>query len=290
LRQCGTAKIYYKKNWMSEEEILNLSHSGSKEYSDLFIRYSGEYKNEKYEGDGIYYYTDGTVYRGNFKASNFEGRGIKYLNPLTLTTDQKKNLEAVGAKDEFGYIRYSGEWKTDQFEGDGIYYYTDGDVYRGNFRADLSEGRGILYYNPSTLTDDQIRNLEAVGAKDTFGYIMYSGEYKDNKREGEGIYYFKNGEVYRGSFKGLREGRGIEYYNPLTLTTNQIKNLESVGAKDEFGYILYSGEWKMGKFEGEGSRYNLFSNHKIGFWKEYKYVGSHHITRGLKRKMEAPIK
>jgi hypothetical protein len=39
--------------------------------------------------------------------------------------------------------------------------------------------------------------------------LIYEGEYKNDKRDGNGIYYYKTGEVYDGKWKnGLREGRG----------------------------------------------------------------------------------
>ena len=42
----------------------------------------------------------------------------------------------------------------------------------------------------------------------------YDGEWKNDKYEGKGIYYYKNGDRYEGDWKnGKREGKGIYYYS-----------------------------------------------------------------------------
>jgi antitoxin component YwqK of YwqJK toxin-antitoxin module len=42
----------------------------------------------------------------------------------------------------------------------------------------------------------------------------YEGEFKNNKREGKGIFYYNNGDRYEGDYKNdKREGKGILYFN-----------------------------------------------------------------------------
>ena len=60
---------------------------------------------------------------------------------------------------------------------------------------------------------------------------MYKGDWINDKREGNGKYYWENGEYYIGQFKnGLRHGKGIEYYSN--------------------GNIKYEGNFIDGKFVG----------------------------------------
>ena len=41
----------------------------------------------------------------------------------------------------------------------------------------------------------------------------YEGEWKNDKREGKGIYYYKSGSRYEGEYKkNKKEGKGIYYY------------------------------------------------------------------------------
>ena len=59
------------------------------------------------------------------------------------------------------------------------------------------EGRGTYYSN-----------------KEPFKGDKYVGEFRNNLREGKGIYYYHNGDRYEGEFRNnLREGKGIFYYN-----------------------------------------------------------------------------
>ena len=43
-------------------------------------RYEGEWRNDKKEGKGIYYWNDGDRYEGDFRNGNFEGKGIYYFS------------------------------------------------------------------------------------------------------------------------------------------------------------------------------------------------------------------
>ena len=70
--------------------------------------YIGEWKNNKIEGNGIYYFSNGDIYEGEWKNSFSEGFGIHY--------DSEGN-------------RYEGEWKNDKREGFGILYFLNGDRY-----------------------------------------------------------------------------------------------------------------------------------------------------------------
>ena len=43
-------------------------------------------------------------------------------------------------------------------------------------------------------------------------YDRYEGDFKNDKREGKGVQYYKNGDRYEGDFKNnKREGKGIFY-------------------------------------------------------------------------------
>ena len=105
----------------------------------------------------------------------------------------------------------------------------------------------------------------------------FYGKVEDDKKEGQGIYKFKNGETYVGEFKNdLREGIGIYYYKDGSSYNG---NWE----KDKkHGYGIYSypdneayvGEWKYGKYDGlgiffyrNGDKYvgEVNENHRDGF-------------------------
>ena len=82
----------------------------------------------------------------------------------------------------------------------------------------------------------------------------YVGEYKDDKRNGQGTYTFANGNKYVGEFKDDKfHGQGTYY----SLAENEWK-----GDK-------YVGEYKDDKRNGQGTYYYLAENQ----WKGDKYVG-----------------
>ena len=111
-------------------------------------KYVGELINDKREGKGIMYYTDGDRYEGEWKNDLFEGKGIYYYKSGSRYEGDFKNGKRKG-KGVMYYPdddRYEGEWKNDLFEGKGIYFYKSGSRYEGDFKNGKREGKGIYYY------------------------------------------------------------------------------------------------------------------------------------------------
>ena len=85
----------------------------------------------------------------------------------------------------------------------------------------------------------------------------YEGDFKNDKREGKGIYYFKSGDRYEGDFKNDKiEGKGIYYYNN--------------GDRHE-------GDYKDDKREGEGIMYYNSGNRRMGDYSNDEPIGKHII-------------
>ena len=76
-------------------------------------KYVGEYKDNKYHGQGTYTYADGAKYVGEFKDDKYHGQG-------TYTY-------ADGAK-------YVGEYKDDKKHGQGTYTFASGDKKVGEWK------------------------------------------------------------------------------------------------------------------------------------------------------------
>ena len=73
-----------------------------------------------------------------------------------------------------GKMKQTGNWKNDEFEGQGKYIYKNGDYYIGQWKKGLRHGKGIQYYSN--------------------GKIKYDGDWINGKKEGNGRYNYKNGE------------------------------------------------------------------------------------------------
>ena len=69
---------------------------------------------------------------------------------------------------------------TDQKQGKGKYFCTDGTVIAGTWKNDYLNGQGTVIYP----------NRD-----------RYAGTFKNDKRNGGGTYRFRNGDTYRGKWK-----------------------------------------------------------------------------------------
>ena len=87
-----------------------------------------------------------------------------------------------------GGTKYVGEFKNDNFDGQGTLTFPNGTKYVGEWKNGKSNGQGTL-----TFTD---------GTK-------YEGEFKDNKSNGQGTWTYPGGSKYVGEFKnGVFDGQG----------------------------------------------------------------------------------
>ncbi len=84
--------------------------------------YCGEIENGIFKGKGTMKWNDGTEYHGFFVNSSLSGKGEMFNN---LTGE-----------------KYIGNFKNNEFNGSGIYYYKNGDVYEGNFDYGEKKGKG----------------------------------------------------------------------------------------------------------------------------------------------------
>ena len=83
----------------------------------------------------------------------------------------------------------------------------------------------------------------------------YMGSFKDGNRHGYGYFLFKNGDKYIGNWdKNIREGYGVYYYHKK-------------GA-----FKQYSGEWLEDQRSGVGVMVYTNGKTKFGIWANNKYV------------------
>ena len=106
--------------------------------------------------------------------------------------------------------KYEGEWENGQFNGYGIYYYSNGEKYIGEWKNSLKDGVGELVWPE--------------GKK-------YVGYFKNDEMNGIGIYYlYKDCYIINFWKKGKRDGLG-KYIKGNDITygkwkeNNLIKNM-----------------------------------------------------------------
>lgn len=109
---------------------------------------------------------------------------------------------------------------------------------------------------------------------------VYNGEWKDGQMNGQGMLTYKNGDVYSGNYEnGLRSGQGTftwkdnndQYTGEWKADLMSGQGTYVFGAGSNLG-DKYNGGWVNNKMEGEGTY--TYSNGKTvtGTWKENKCI------------------
>jgi len=120
----------------SNETVLSKAENLEKDVNTWYTiedgkcRYKGEWKNGLPNGKGIkhFYKTDSYI-DGNFVDSFAEGYG-------------KQTYEQTWEKTQ---PYYEGEFKRNNYNGKGVYYYGDGDYYKGDWKDGKYHGQGAAY-------------------------------------------------------------------------------------------------------------------------------------------------
>jgi hypothetical protein len=133
-------------------------------------RYVGEWKNNLQSGQGKYIFAEeGGQYIGEFRDGKMNGQGIFTYGP---------NSQYFGQT-------YTGEFKAGEFSGQGTVTYPDGNKYVGRIYNGIKNGYGTFTWSP---------NSEGMSDE-------YSGEWEDDKPNGQGTYKYEDGNIDEGIWK-----------------------------------------------------------------------------------------
>ena len=117
-----------------------------------------------------------------------------------------------------------------------------------------------------------------ISIQNYFSGERYEGELKNGKREGKGVFYFKDRSRYEGNRKnGVKEGKGIIYFNSGSRYEGDCIN-DFMEGKGIFFYNngdRYEGDFKNDKREGKGIYYYSNGNREIGDYKNDQRIGKH---------------
>lgn len=93
--------------------------------------------------------------------------------------------------------------------GEGKITYTDGTVYEGAVVKGKPEGEGIMITAEGTYTGGFVGGLfQDDNAKMVFEGGTYEGAFADGKMKGDGVFTWKDGHVFTGTFDGVGDGAG----------------------------------------------------------------------------------
>ena len=245
----------YERFWGKGTE-----YAATKEQTELL--YVGEMKNNKPHGWGrivmlvsaeeyedeqgikiefgeCYYTGDNSdiyavlVYVGEFKDGSYDGYGWEYITPFTNSDDlvnsgysrnlgedyiQVGNDVAQNILNTCNPVGYMGEFKKGEYHGEG---------------AKIGYAIREIPINMNVAEQEEL-----FGRRLDREIVIYVGEYKSGKRDGENKEYMFGKLYYSGEIKdGAYNKKGTLYYKD----SEQKK---------------YEGEWKSGEYHGEGTLYN----------------------------------
>jgi len=101
--------------------------------------YSGEWKDGKYHGQGVFIFKNGNRYSGGFREGKYDGRGI--------------SVYSNGEK-------YEGDFKDGVYNGHGKYTFSDGSTYVGDFKDGQHTDKKRVFASREKIKQDQISDKE----------------------------------------------------------------------------------------------------------------------------------
>ena len=163
----------------------------------------GEYRGKrdregKRHGFGIFTYDDGAVYTGEWSGGKCHGQG-GHVSYDGAWVDDKKHGQGTYKWSDGN--EYEGQWVDGERTGEGTFAWGDG-AYTGAFLKGARQGRGV-YKWPN---GDRFSGEWSGGERTGYGKLVtsrqsgnatvvttYFGEWKNNKKHGEGMQSEKRG-------------------------------------------------------------------------------------------------
>jgi len=140
---------------------------GTKIYPDG-SKYVGEWKDSMRHGKGTHTFLVGIKYEGDWKHDKRDGQG-------TLT------IPVISGERGSTYV---GEWKENTIDGFGAWTWTSGESYEGMNKGSRKHGHG------------KYTSVSESGEK-----IIWEGEFRNNKKNGKGVFIYENGNRGEGEWK-----------------------------------------------------------------------------------------
>jgi len=202
--------------------------------------YVGQWRNDLREGRGVCSWADGAVYEGEWKRDKKDGKGRMRFSDGVLFVGEWKNNAKHGhgvMTDSDGNVIQSGRWENDLIVCGGHEINTLDYKYVGDVVNGKREGKGNCTWIRGSVTGQ-----------------VYEGDWKSDKMEGRGTYWYANGNIYEGGYKGdKKEGVGMFYWSDGLAYEGEWKGDLRHGQglmKDASGNVTQSGSWVDGQFKG----------------------------------------
>jgi len=230
------------------------------------VTYSGTWVNDLFDGQGELKWKNGDKFNGQFKKGIISGRGTfvwsdgrKYIGQMFNRKAHGSGTMTYAPNDAKFRVSYKGQWRNDNWNGNGFLVLSFGDKYSGSFRDNFFEGNGTYSFADGNKYTGQWKE----GKSNGFGILFFSpnngnnfsrfeGEWKNNKKNGFGKLTWTSGDRYEGNFiEDVAEGSGTffwsdgrKYEGSFFNNTNEGQGTFYFATKDPFERLKYIGQWK----------------------------------------------
>ena len=169
--------------------------------------YYGNFRDDVFNGQGVFMNTRGDYYFGDWKNGVPHGHGFIVFN---------------------GMKAYEGEFRDGQKCGKGIEVFPDGDYYEGEFNNNCRDGKGRYKYAGGAFYEGTMKNSKFDG-DGTFCWSngqKYTGKFNNGKMNGYGTFNWNDGSSFTGYYSNnIKQGEGeYKWGNGSVLQGNWINN------------------------------------------------------------------
>lgn len=223
-----------------------------------FKQYSGNWVDNKINGNGIMIYFSGNIYEGTFKDGMRDGYG-KYTNVI----------------DEYDF---EGYWKDDIMTDFGTFKYYNGNIYNGYVHDGLHHGKGKMEYINDKIYDGEwfYGNKHGYGKLTYFNCVSplniksYEGTWNNDKKSNVFTVTFDDNSFYKGDIEYMKNSAyPISKDNPPTIVysngdiyVGELLEMKRYGKGilETASGCVYRGNWCNDMFDGEGMFIDINKN------------------------------
>ena len=170
-----------------------------------FNIYIGNFKNDEFDGTGLFINSQGDYYFGQWKNNNYDGYGSLIVGKKLIYRGffKKGKKEGFGEEKSLEGDYYNGAFYEGEKNGKGEYLYSDGTNYQGYFRNNKYDGFGNINLGKGENIKGEFKEgkLDGEGNLNFADGTNFKGSFTQDMKTGEGKYTWKDGQSYTGYWK-----------------------------------------------------------------------------------------
>ena len=158
-----------------------------------------------FDGEGVYHYSDGSIYEGDFEDGKRDGQGVME-NATGWTYQGEWQDDEIQGKGKLtlkdGSV-YDGEWSEGNPDGKGSYREANGEMVTSVWTVGVSNNGQVVQFDEAdnlyvgSLDENQLPSGKGTFANQEEGWT-YVGDFVDGLRNGYGEMIYPDGSIYKG--------------------------------------------------------------------------------------------